>query len=213
MLTPLTVGIGSALACGVYLWWDVILQRARAADAPWSRREESRRLPIGCIGGPLILIAMFWIGWTARPDIHWAVPALAGVWFGMGFLLIFMSLLNYIVDAYTVYAASGMAATSSARAVFGVVLPYATQPMYDALGVPWACSLLGFLMLAMCFIAPLFWAYGHKLRARSPFCQHLLKKKQEEEEAIREAEEQAAAGGRSEALSRIRSVGSMDPRS
>ena len=77
----------------------------------------------------------------------------------------------------------------------------------------WANSaLLGFLMLAMCFIAPLFWAYGHKLRARSPFCQHLLKKKQEEEEAIREAEAQAAAEGTNDALSRVRSVGSMDPR-
>lgn len=33
---------------------------------------------------------------TAREDIHWAVPVLSALPFGMGFLLLFMSLIKYL---------------------------------------------------------------------------------------------------------------------
>ena len=73
-----------------------------------------------------------------RKRIHWIVPTLAGVLFGIGYLLIFMALLNYLVDAYEVFAASAMAAASLSRSSFGAVLPFAAKPMYRALGV--ACE-------------------------------------------------------------------------
>ncbi len=50
-----------------------------------------------------------------------------------------MALLNYLVDAYEVFAASAMAAASLTRSSFGAVLPFAAKPMYSALGV--ACKL------------------------------------------------------------------------
>jgi MFS family permease len=98
-LTFLAIGVGAIIACCLYLVYDGILRRARATDAPWSRREESRRLPLGCAAGPLIVVSCFWVGWAARPSIHWIVPVLAGIPFGIGFLLLFMALINYLVDA------------------------------------------------------------------------------------------------------------------
>jgi len=76
-----------------------------------------------------------------------------------------------------------MAAASCTRSVFGAVLPFATVPMYENLGVPWACSLLGFLSIAMSVIPFVFIWKGDKIRARSKFCQYLLKREQEENEA------------------------------
>jgi len=180
-LTFLPVGIGAIFACGIYLWWDHYLQKAKERGAPWSQKEEYRRLPLACLGGPLFVISLFWIGWTARPDIHWIVPVLAALPFGVGFVLLFLALLNYLVDAYEIFAASATAASSSSRSLFGALLPFAAKPMYDALGVAWACSLLGFLSMIMCAIPFVFIRYGDRIRANSKFCQELQAKKEEME--------------------------------
>lgn len=170
----------------MYLAWDHILARAQRLERPWSRNEEMRRLPLACVAGPFFVISSFWLGWTARPDVHWIVPVLAGVMFGMGYLCLFMALLNYLVDAYEIFAASAMAAASLSRSSFGAVLPFAAKPMYRALGVAWATSLLGFFSVALCVVPFVFVKWGGKMRERSPFCQYLRQKKRQEEESADE---------------------------
>ncbi|KAF4548637.1 Polyamine transporter-like protein 2 [Elsinoe fawcettii] len=179
-LAFLPVGIGSIIACGIYLYWDVLLQRAKDRDAPWSRVEEYRRLPLACIGGPLFVISLFWLGFSAREDVHWIVPVLSALPFGTGFLLLFMALLNYLVDAYDVFAASATAAAACSRSLFGAVLPFAARPMYETLGVRWACTLLGALSLGLCVIPFVFLRYGGWLRERSKFCQELERIREED---------------------------------
>lgn len=100
---------------------------------------------------------------------------LGGLPFGIGFVLIFVALSNYIVDSYKIYSASAMGATSIARSTFGVLLPLAARPMYDRLGIGWACSLLGFLSLGMCAIPYLFIAFGERMREASPICRELAR--------------------------------------
>lgn len=99
---------------------------------------------------------------------------MSGLLFGCGYLLIFMAILNYITDAYRQFSASAQSAASTTRSVCAVCLPLATRPMYDALGVAWACSLLGFVALAMAAIPFVFIKHGRSIRARSPFAQQLL---------------------------------------
>lgn len=45
--------------------------------------------------------------------------------------------LAYLVDAYTVYAASAAAAATVSRSLLGALLPLAGNSMYDGLGVGW----------------------------------------------------------------------------
>lgn len=96
-----------------------------------------------------------------------------------------MALLNYLVDAYEVFAASAMAAASLSRSTFGAILPFAAKPMYRAMGVAWATSLLGFFSLALCVVPFVFVKWGGRMRERSPFCQYLRQKKREEEDEKR----------------------------
>ena len=63
-----------------------------------------------------------------------------------------MALINYVVDAYEIFAASAMGATSASRSIVGVVLPFAAKPLYGNLGVNWACTLLGLLSALMCLV-------------------------------------------------------------
>lgn len=106
---------------------------------------------------------------------------LSAIPFGIAYLLIFMALLNYLVDAYEIFSASAMAAASCSRSLFAVVLPFAARPMYETLGIAWACSLLGFISIALGFIPFMFLRYGDKIRANSKFCRELARKKEEQE--------------------------------
>lgn len=92
-LVQLTVAIGCVLALAIHWMHEEILARAQASQRPWAYKEEYRRLPLACIGGPLFAISLFWLGWTARGDVHFAVPMVAGFPFGMGFMCIFIALL------------------------------------------------------------------------------------------------------------------------
>ena len=98
-----------------------------------------------------------------------------------------MSLTNYIVDAYQVFAASALAASSCSRSLFGAILPFAAAPMFDKLGVAWACSLLGFVSLVLGLVPFAFLRFGDKIRANSKFCQQLAAERQkiDEEERAR----------------------------
>ncbi|KAH8667932.1 major facilitator superfamily domain-containing protein [Tricladium varicosporioides] len=176
----LPIGGGTVAAIALFLWYDSYLRKAQLQGKAWTQKEESRRLPLACIGGPLYVVALFWLGWTARPSIPFYVPMLAGLPFGMGFILIFMALLNYLTDAYEIFAASAMAAASCCRSVAGAVLPFAATPMYRNLGVPWATSLLAFLSLGMCIIPFGFLWKGDRIRAGSKFCIYLKEKKENE---------------------------------
>lgn len=184
---PSAVGVGAPTAILIFLAWDSILYRAKSRGASWASKEEYRRLPLACIGGPLYVIAIFWLGWTSSREIHWAVPMMSGLLFGTGFVLIFMAMLNYLSDAYETLSASAQSAASFCRSSFGAALPIAAAPMFDRLGVSWACSLLAFLSLLLSLIPLLFIRFGPYIRAHSKFCQHLLQMK--EEERRRRAEE------------------------
>lgn len=186
----LSIGAGALCALPVFFGWDAVLRRATAEGRAWTRREEYRRLPLACLGGPLWVVSLFWLGWTARGGssggVPYAVPMLSGIPFGMGFQLIFMALLNYLVDAYEVFAASANAATSCTRSLVATVLPFAAGPMFRRLGVAGACSLLGGLSCVMSVIPFLFIWKGKRLRAGSEFCTML---RREKEETLRKAEE------------------------
>ena len=187
-LTFLPIGIGAVLCTFIFIWYDSYLAKAQKRNAPWAAIEEYRRLPLACVGGPLYVIGLFWLGWSARSDVHWIVPVLSGIPFGLGFLLIFAAMLNYLTDAYKTFAASAQGIASTCRAIGGALLPFAARPMFTRLGINWACSLLAFLSLGMALIPWLFIKYGDRIRANSRFCQQL--KRMDEEEAEREEKRQ-----------------------
>lgn len=191
-LTFLPIAIGAIICAPIFLWYDDYLAKAQARNAPWSQVEEYRRLPLACIGGPLYVVSLLWIGWSSKPDIHWICPVLSGITFGMGFLLIFMALLNYLTDAYETFAASAQGIASTCRSVCGALIPLASRKMFQSLGIAWACSLLAFLSLGVSLIPFLFIRYGETIRANSRFCLHLkaLKAREAEQEALRKQEEE-----------------------
>jgi hypothetical protein len=71
---------------------------------------------------------------------------------------------TYLVDAYTIHAASVSAAATVFRSLLGSLLPLAGNSMYDALGVGWGTSLLGFIAVAFIPVPVIFWKFGERIR-------------------------------------------------
>ncbi|TWU78894.1 hypothetical protein ED733_007794 [Metarhizium rileyi] len=169
-LCYLPIGAGAFLSLLSFWCWDSYVARAASRGAEWTKSDEYRRVPLATIGGPLFVMSLFWLGFTAKPSISVAVPMLAGLPFGMGFQLIFMTLLNYLTDAYEIYAASANAAASTTRSCLAVALPLATTAMFDQLGVSGASAVLGGLSAAMSVVPFVFLWKGQAMRNKSQFC-------------------------------------------
>lgn len=73
------------------------------------------------------------------------------------------------MDAYTIHAASAMAANTVLRSTIGAVLPLAGRSMYDKLGLGWGNSLLAFIALAMIPLAIMILIYGERIRTSKRF--------------------------------------------
>jgi hypothetical protein len=80
-----------------------------------------------------------------------------------------MTVSTYLVDAYTIYAASAMAANTLFRSLAGALLPLAGPKMYETLGLGWGNSLLGFIALAMTPLPIVFYIYGERIRTSKLF--------------------------------------------
>ena len=119
-LSFLGVGVGQILAIFAYLLFDR-LYKQKGAKAGGRLPPEARLDPalLGCV---LLPIGLFWFAWTSFLSIHWIVPIIGTAFFGVGQVLLFISLMNYTIDAYTVFAASSLAANAIFRALFGFAL-------------------------------------------------------------------------------------------
>lgn len=128
------------------------------------RYEAEMRIPICIYCAPLLPIAFFLYGWSSENGVFWFVPVLGLVIFGVGFECIWLPTQAYIVDAYSQYAASALAAFSVMRSVVAAFLPLAGPQMYHEMGIGWGNSLLGFIALALVPVPILIYKIGGKIR-------------------------------------------------
>jgi multidrug resistance protein len=152
------------------------------------------RLPPAMIGAVVIPIGMFWFAWTNGPSTHWIVSIIASAPFGFGMVLVFLGCCNYLIDAYTIYAASVLAANMVLRSLFGAAFPLFTNQIYQSLGIHWASSIPAFLALACLPFPFLFYAYGVPIRMKCKYSaqahEAMAAMKKAEEETSKKLDEQ-----------------------
>ncbi|KAI5865330.1 putative bicyclomycin resistance protein [Durotheca rogersii] len=94
-------------------------------------------------------------GWTAYYQMHWIVPILGTTFIGIGQLVLFLCIQMYLIDTFTVYAASAIASFTVVRSVAGAVLPLCGLQLYDTFGIGWGNTLLAAVCLPLVFVAVL----------------------------------------------------------
>ncbi|KAK4900200.1 hypothetical protein LTR27_002424 [Elasticomyces elasticus] len=137
---------------------------ARIVAQNKGRAVPEARLPPMLIGGFLFTLGLFWFGWTADPKFHWSISTIATAFIGAGFNVIFQQCINFLVDTYSLYAASAVSANTFLRSLFAFGLPLAARPMFHAMGVGPACSVLGGVACLALPVPLLFMKYGLRLR-------------------------------------------------
>ncbi|KAG9883984.1 MFS general substrate transporter, partial [Aureobasidium melanogenum] len=128
------------------------------------------RLYMSLVGGFFGMTGgMFIYAWTSYPDIPWIAPAIGLAVVGFGTNVVVSSIAQYLMDSYSKYAASAIAAVAFGENVFSAFLPLAAQSMYTNLGYRWASSVLAFLSLALACAPIILLLKGPEIRSRSPF--------------------------------------------
>ncbi|KAH0832284.1 MFS polyamine transporter [Lanmaoa asiatica] len=114
------------------------------------------RLPVMFVGTLVLPIGLLIAGWTVQARTHWIAPDIGIVLIGAGVMLNFQCIQTYVVDTFTLYAASGaftrntsafcylltlltwvgtaMAAVSCLRTLAGCGFPLFAPAMYSAPG-------------------------------------------------------------------------------
>jgi multidrug resistance protein len=128
------------------------------------------RIPLMVPGAALVPIGLFWYGWTAQAKTHWILPNIGTAIFGTGMVIGFQCIQSYLVDSYTTYAASAIAAVTVLRSLAAFGFPLFAPYMYEKLQYGWGNSMLGFISIVLGWPAPfLLWKYGELLRKKSTF--------------------------------------------
>ncbi|GAB1204640.1 hypothetical protein APSETT445_003302 [Aspergillus pseudonomiae] len=168
-LNYISLGIGYCLGSQICARLnDLIYRRLKSRNSGTGKPEF--RTPLLSIAAILNPVGLFIYGWTAQTHCHWIVPNIGAMLLAMGNIVAMQCIQTYIVDAYTRFAASAMAAGSFLRSIAGFAFPLFAPYMYQALHYGWGNSLLAFISIAIGIPAPIFlWKYGETMRKMSTY--------------------------------------------
>lgn len=168
MFLPIAGGILIATAIAPFVNKDYNKRAQAYRDKGELPPPELRLIPmmISCWAVP---IGLFAFAWSSYPRLSWAGPAWSGLAVGFGFCALYNPANNYIVDSYQHYAASGLAAKTFVRSMWGACVPLFTMQMYRKLNYEWASTLMAFISLACCAIPYMFYFYGARIRKFSRY--------------------------------------------
>lgn len=75
-----------------------------AAEAEGRVVEPEARLSTAMAGSIILPIGLFLFAWTTYPSVHWIVPIIGAMFFSCGLVMVFISLMSYVVDSCTFYS-------------------------------------------------------------------------------------------------------------
>lgn len=163
--------IGAILGCAANVYNQTLYNKAYHAAG--DRPVPEKRLPPMMLGSFIFAAGQFITGWTGDVlSINWAVPCLGILMLGMGFFMIFQAALNYLVDTFTMYAASAVAANTFLRSCFAGAFPLVVGPMYHNIGTGPSSAITGGFSALLIPVPFIFYIFGKRIRARSKWSKH-----------------------------------------
>lgn len=117
-------------------------------------------------GTALIPAGLLMAGWGTHT--HWIVVDIGLAMIGSGMILTFQGMQTYVIDAFTLHAASALAAVSFLRSLAGFGFPLFAPAMYNALGYGVGDTILAAVAIVVGPPAVFtFWKYGERIRGMS----------------------------------------------
>ena len=159
------IGSGIGTFLGLIISASLSDRKIKLKMAKGENPKPEDRLPMYLVLPSSLAVAfgLFIYGWGADQHVHWVVPQLGNAVTGTGMIVILMCVQTYLVDAFTEHAASAIAA-NTILSLLGALLPLCGLELYNAIGLGWGNSLLGFIALVMAPIPVLFGVFGERFR-------------------------------------------------
>lgn len=158
----LTVGfLACQLSMGHFSDWYIKKMQAKHRD-----KKPEYRLPPIFIGSFILPVGFLWYGWSIQEHAHWIVPIIGTTFIAIGILYTYLPVQLYVVDAFTIHAASASAVCTIIRSVCTTLVPLSANPLYTRLGYGWGNSLLAFIAVGFVPFAVLLIRYGEMVRMR-----------------------------------------------
>lgn len=166
------IALGVGFFCGAQLCAPLqdrmYAYMKRRYNVPVGRPEF--RLPMMAPGALLMPVGLVIYGWTAQYRTLWIGPDIGVAIFAGGVIIGFQCIQGFLVDTYTRYAASAVAAGTVLRSLAGFGFPLFASNLYATLDYGWGNTLLAFIGILIGWPGPiLLWKYGPALRAKSTF--------------------------------------------
>lgn len=127
------------------------------------------RLWSALLAAPAFPISLFWLGWTNYSSISYWSDLGAVVLLGFSWAGIYVTVYQYILDVYGIYAGSALAIITCWRYLVSGAANLLSRPVYGGIGVQWTSTLLGCLALALVPAPLVFYKYGPHIREKSAF--------------------------------------------
>ena len=121
----------------------------------------------GLRGAILVVVGLFWFGYTSQPSMHWIVPVIGSGVFGFGGINVLLSTFAYLVDTYLHRSPPAYAAVGLIRSTITAILPVAGVPLYRRLSPQNATLILAVVGVLELLIPVAAMRYGLVLRQRS----------------------------------------------
>lgn len=135
-LVFLAVLIGVIISGGIQASYQPFFwKQLDKAHKEGKKNHPEGRLPPMMLGAVLFAAGLFWFGGSSANDKPAAFGIVGAGCIGMGFILIFQNAVNYLIDTFTVHAASAQAANTFLRSLAGAGFPLFATPMFKNLGV------------------------------------------------------------------------------
>lgn len=158
----------------IYKWTVKDMQeQSKITGEPVSAPRPETRLWFAILGGAFALpISLFWMGWTDFKSVSIWSPIIASALFGYGTITIFIAAYLYIIDSYSVYAASALSFVTVTRYMAAGGMTIVGVPFYKNLGPRWTLTVLGCISALMAPVPFILYKYGAKIRTKSAYAVH-----------------------------------------
>lgn len=167
----IAIAIGVAFVGAVIpLVYHITVKAAKKAEAAGKQSFDPEvRLWYAMIGAPCVPISLFWLAWTCYSSISIWSGIIASALFGFGIICVFISNYMYLIDSYTMYAASGLTFNTLVRYTISGGMTVVGIPFYKNLGPHWPLTIMACISVLLTPLPYLFYQYGYIIRRRSRY--------------------------------------------
>ncbi|KAF3761117.1 MFS general substrate transporter [Cryphonectria parasitica EP155] len=134
-------------------WVDYIMRREAQKAGRYDDKgkliyhPEDRLKENAWIAASMFPLALLWFGWCADYGVFWLACMIPNFFFGIGSMLVFGAVTTMLTEFMPRRSSSGVALNNFVRNIFSCVGVVITQPLLEAMGVGWLCTMVALFSL------------------------------------------------------------------